>query len=60
MMYSAAQFLSPDDTLEQAQLNKLERICQKLALKPEDHLLEIGTGARQRWRCMQPSTMAAK
>jgi cyclopropane-fatty-acyl-phospholipid synthase len=32
------------DTLEQAQLNKLERICQKLALKPSDHLLEIGTG----------------
>ena len=44
MMYSAAQFLSPDDTLEQAQLNKLERICQKLELKPSDHLLEIGTG----------------
>lgn len=44
MMYSAAQFRSPDDSLEQAQLNKLERICQKLALKPDDHLLEIGTG----------------
>ncbi|MCJ8168095.1 SAM-dependent methyltransferase [Atopomonas sediminilitoris] len=44
MMYSAAQFLSPDDTLEQAQLNKLARICQKLDLKPSDHLLEIGTG----------------
>ena len=44
MMYSAAQFLSPDDTLEQAQLNKLQRICQKLDLKPQDHLLEIGTG----------------
>ncbi|WP_455921850.1 class I SAM-dependent methyltransferase [Pseudomonas putida] len=44
MMYSAAQFTQVDDTLEQAQLNKLERICQKLALKPGDHLLEIGTG----------------
>ncbi len=44
MMYSAAQFLTADDTLEQAQLNKLQRICQKLDLKPEDHLLEIGTG----------------
>ncbi|KFX69561.1 cyclopropane-fatty-acyl-phospholipid synthase [Pseudomonas taeanensis MS-3] len=44
MMYSAAQFRSADDSLEQAQLNKLERICQKLALKPDDHLLEIGTG----------------
>ncbi|XQE66359.1 class I SAM-dependent methyltransferase [Pseudomonas sp. P3C3] len=44
MMYSAAMFKGADDTLEQAQLNKLERICQKLDLKPEDHLLEIGTG----------------
>ncbi len=44
MMYSAAQFTHADDSLEQAQLNKLERICQKLALKPSDHLLEIGTG----------------
>lgn len=44
MMYSAAQFASPDDSLEQAQLNKLERICQKLALTADDHLLEIGTG----------------
>jgi cyclopropane-fatty-acyl-phospholipid synthase len=44
MMYSAAMFRSEDDSLEQAQLNKLERICRKLALKPSDHLLEIGTG----------------
>jgi cyclopropane-fatty-acyl-phospholipid synthase len=44
MMYSAAMFSSEQDTLEQAQLNKLERICQKLELKPGDHLLEIGTG----------------
>ncbi|MCE1117665.1 MULTISPECIES: SAM-dependent methyltransferase [Pseudomonas] len=44
MMYSAAQFDSPEQSLEQAQLNKLERICQKLELKPHDHLLEIGSG----------------
>ncbi|MNC14260.1 Cyclopropane-fatty-acyl-phospholipid synthase [compost metagenome] len=44
MMYSAAMFLDPTDSLEQAQLNKLERICQKLDLQPSDHLLEIGTG----------------
>ncbi|MEO4047528.1 cyclopropane-fatty-acyl-phospholipid synthase family protein [Pseudomonas sp. CAU 1711] len=44
MMYSAAMFQSEQDSLEQAQLNKLERICQKLELKPDDHLLEIGTG----------------
>ena len=44
MMYSAAMFERDDDNLESAQLNKLERICQKLALRPDDHLLEIGTG----------------
>ncbi len=44
MMYSAAMFAGPVQSLEQAQLNKLERICQKLELRPSDHLLEIGTG----------------
>lgn len=44
MMYSSAIFRSADDTLEQGQLNKLQRICQKLELKASDHLLEIGTG----------------
>jgi cyclopropane-fatty-acyl-phospholipid synthase len=44
MMYSAAMFQGANDSLEQGQLNKLERICQKLDLKPSDHLLEIGTG----------------
>ena len=67
MMYSAAQFLSPDDTLEQAQLNKLERICQKLALKADDHLLEIGTGwgsmaiyAAQHYGCKVTTTTLSK
>ncbi|CAE6899838.1 Tuberculostearic acid methyltransferase UfaA1 [Ectopseudomonas oleovorans] len=44
MMYSAAMFLRGDDSLQRAQLNKLQRICEKLALQPSDHLLEIGTG----------------
>ena len=67
MMYSAAQFLSADDTLEQAQLNKLQRICQKLDLKPEDHLLEIGTGwgsmaifAAQHYGCKVTTTTLSK
>jgi len=67
MMYSAAQFLSADDTLEQAQLNKLERICQKLTLKPTDHLLEIGTGwgsmaiyAAQHYGCRVTTTTLSK
>jgi len=44
MMYSSALYLADDETLEQAQCNKLERICHKLDLGAEDHLLEIGTG----------------
>ncbi len=44
MMYSAAMFRSERDSLEQAQLNKLDAICRKLDLQPGDHLLEIGTG----------------
>ncbi|RMS31113.1 Cyclopropane-fatty-acyl-phospholipid synthase, partial [Pseudomonas coronafaciens pv. garcae] len=62
-----AQFLSDSDTLEQAQLNKLERICQKLALKPTDHLLEIGTGwgsmaiyAAQHYGCRVTTTTLSK
>ncbi|RFF29754.1 SAM-dependent methyltransferase [Wenzhouxiangella sediminis] len=44
MMYSSALYTAEEQTLEQAQLNKLDRICRKLDLGPEDHLLEIGTG----------------
>ena len=44
MAYSCACFHSPEDSLEQAQLNKYELICRKLDLKSTDRLLEIGTG----------------
>ena len=44
MMYSCAVFETPEATLEQASLAKLERVCAKLDLGPEDHVLEIGTG----------------
>jgi cyclopropane-fatty-acyl-phospholipid synthase len=44
MMYSCAVFEPPAATLEQASLVKLERVCAKLDLRAEDHVLEIGTG----------------
>jgi len=44
LAYSCAHFASAGDSLEQAQMAKYERICRKLMLGPEDHLLEIGTG----------------
>jgi cyclopropane-fatty-acyl-phospholipid synthase len=44
MLYSAAKFATPETSLEDAQLAKLDAICRKLELRPDDHLLEIGTG----------------
>jgi cyclopropane-fatty-acyl-phospholipid synthase len=44
LMYSSAIFPAPTSTLEEASYHKIERICQKLELGPDDHLLEIGTG----------------
>jgi cyclopropane-fatty-acyl-phospholipid synthase len=44
MMYSAAYFPSPETTLLEASVAKLDRVCRKLELRPDDHLLEIGTG----------------
>ncbi len=42
--YSCAYFTTPAESLEQAQRNKYRRICDKLALGSEDHVLEIGCG----------------
>jgi cyclopropane-fatty-acyl-phospholipid synthase len=44
LMYSSALFESRHDSLERAQQHKLDAICRKLALGPDDHVLEIGTG----------------
>lgn len=44
MAYSSGIFLSPDSTLYDASVEKIDRLCRQLELKPSDHLLEIGTG----------------
>ena len=44
MMYSSAAYPSPSATLDEAAVHKLDLICQSLELKPEDELIEIGTG----------------
>jgi cyclopropane-fatty-acyl-phospholipid synthase len=44
MMYSSAVFERPSMTLEEASIAKLDKICRTLALGPDDHVLEIGTG----------------
>ena len=43
-VYSCAYFTSPDESLDQAQRNKLEHICRKLRLRPGERLLDIGCG----------------
>jgi len=44
MTYSCGQFLSPDDTLEDAQKNKLRSMIRKAGITETDHVLEIGCG----------------
>jgi cyclopropane-fatty-acyl-phospholipid synthase len=63
MMYSSAIFETPDQSLENASLNKIRTICEKLNLKPTDHLVDIGTGwgslaiyAAQNYHCKVTTT----
>ena len=44
MVYSSAVYRGAGDSLEEAQTEKIDRICRKLRLEPGDRLLEIGTG----------------
>ncbi len=44
MMYSSAWFTHEGADLAEAQNARLDRVCAKLELGPDDHLLEIGTG----------------
>jgi cyclopropane-fatty-acyl-phospholipid synthase len=44
MTYSSALFSGQGETLAEAQANKYAAICDRLQLKPGDHVLEIGCG----------------
>jgi cyclopropane-fatty-acyl-phospholipid synthase len=67
MMYSCGIFHHDEATLQEASEAKLERICQKLQLNPDDHVLEIGTGwggfalyAASRYGCRVTTTTISK
>lgn len=67
LMYSAAIFPTPDAGLREASIAKLERICRKLELQPDDHVLEIGSGwggfalyAAQRYGCRVTTTTISR
>ena len=44
MTYSSALFKNKDDTLEEAQKNKYQRIIDTINPKSTDHILEVGCG----------------
>lgn len=44
MTYSSAYFKTKELSLENAQYEKYRRLSEQLHLKPEDHVLEIGSG----------------
>lgn len=43
-VYSCAYFAAPDEPLETAQERKLDLVCRKLRLQPDERLLDIGCG----------------
>ena len=44
MAYSCGIFDHDDSTLEQASLAKFDTVCRKLRLRPDEQVVEIGTG----------------
>ena len=67
MMYSSAMFEHEDQSLANAQVHRLNVVCEKLALGPEDHVIEIGTGwggfaihAAQKYGCRVTTTTISK
>jgi cyclopropane-fatty-acyl-phospholipid synthase len=67
LTYSAGIFERPGATLEEASIAKLDRVCRKLEVAPEDHLLEIGSGwgsfaihAASRYGCRVTTTTISR
>jgi cyclopropane-fatty-acyl-phospholipid synthase len=67
MAYSCAIYPHAEATLHDAQIAKFEAICRKLALTPDDHLMEIGTGwgglaihAAEKYGCRVTTTTISK
>ena len=44
MAYSSGIFPAPGASLREASVEKFDRVCRKLSLRPSDQVLEIGTG----------------
>mgnify|MGYP001396376098 CR=1 FL=1 len=44
LVYSCAYFRDGNDSIDQAQLDKLDLICRKLRLRPDERFLDVGCG----------------
>lgn len=44
LAYSSGIFVTPEASMRDASVEKFDRVCRKLDLRPDDHLVEIGTG----------------
>ena len=67
MMYSCAWYETRATSLEEASVAKLDRICQRLDLGPDDRVVEIGTGwggfavhAAKRYGCHVTTTTISR
>jgi len=67
MAYSCGIFPNPQSTLHEASLAKFERVCRKLQVSEEDHVMEIGSGwggfavyAAQNYGCRVTTTTVSK
>lgn len=67
MTYSSGIYPHAGATLEEASVEKYDRICRRLRLRPEDHVVEIGTGwggfalhAAQEYGCRVTTTTISR
>ena len=67
MAYSCGIFATPQTTLEQASIAKFDAVCRKLALRPGERVVEIGTGwgglavhAARRYGCHVTTTTISR
>jgi cyclopropane-fatty-acyl-phospholipid synthase len=67
MMYSAAIFENQETSLHDAQIARMKHTCERLQLKPDEHLVEIGTGwgsfalyAAQNYGCRVTTTTISR
>jgi len=67
LTYSCGIFERPECSLQEASVAKYDRICKKLQLSAEDHVLEIGTGwggfaihAAGRYGCRMTTTTISR